>query len=277
MAASLIISKHDRRGGLTLAALLFLAAPAAADPAFSDGGAIQAARIVDAETLALQDGRLLRLVDIDVPERGAAASEAKAALAALLADQPLAVKFAGNPKDRQGRVLGELYAGDLWVQGELLRRGLARVAGTADNRIGIPEMLVLERQARRYRRGLWRDRDMAILSASDAGRAAGHFALVSGDVADVLSNSEGVALFFGADRHSGLVLTLAPDVVKLCRDAGLDPASLRGRTVLTRGYVDGTRRPTIAVMFPEQIELLPQKKNKAAPKSLSGPHATEKR
>lgn len=273
----MIISKRDRRGGFALAALLLLAPPGAADPAFSDGGAIQVARIVDAETLALQDGRMLHLVDIDVPEHGTVAADAKAALAALIGDRPLTVKFAGNPKDRQGRVLGELYAGDLWIQGELLRRGLARVAGTADNRIGLPEMLVLEREARRYRRGLWRDRDMAILPAAEAGRGAGRFALVSGEVADVLSNSDGAALFFGADRHSGLVLTLAPDVVKLCREAGLDPVSLRGQTVLTRGYVDGTRRPTIAVTFPEQIELLSRKQKKAAPKSRPGPPATKER
>ncbi|HEY3918235.1 MAG TPA: thermonuclease family protein [Stellaceae bacterium] len=275
MAASSITSKPER-GGLALAALmLLLAAPAAADPAFSDGGAVAAARIVDDATLALTDGRTLRLVDIDVPERGPLAAEAKSMLAALTADRPLALKFAGNPTDRQGRVLGELYAGDVWVQGELLRRGLARVAGTADNRIGIPEMLVLERQARRYRRGLWRDRDMAILAAAEAGRAAGRFALVSGQVAGLVSNSEGVVLFFGADRHTGLVLTLAPDIVKLCRDAGLDPKALRGQTVLTRGYIDGTRRPTIAVTFPEQIEVLRQKK--AAPKSLSGPPSMKER
>jgi hypothetical protein len=74
---------------------------------------------------------------------------------------------------------------------------------------------------------------------------------------------------FGADQHNGLVLSIASDVVKLCRAAGLDPATLAGKNVLTRGYIDGTRRPTIAIAFPEQLELLRQKK--AAPKSLSEP------
>ncbi|HLI21775.1 MAG TPA: hypothetical protein VKV32_11685, partial [Stellaceae bacterium] len=83
--------------------------------------------------------------------------------------------------------------------------------------------------------------------------------------------------YFGADQHHGFVLTFAPDVVKLCRAAGLDPASLKGKALLTRGFIDGTRRPTIAVTFPEQIELLraPRQRKpgqkKAAPKALSGP------
>jgi endonuclease YncB( thermonuclease family) len=257
-----------RRAFLALI-VLFVAAAAQAAPAFTEGGAIEVARVVDGETLMLKDERMLRLVDIDVPLRGALAAQAKEALAALIDGQSLAVKFAGNAADRQGRVLAELYAGDKWVQGELLRRGLARVAGTADNRIGIAEMLKLERQARRYRRGLWAEPAYAIVSAAEAGRHASSFALVTGTVAQIVSNSSGVLLVFGVDQHSGFVLSIAPDVVKLCRAAGLDLAALVGKTVLTRGYIDGTRRPTIAITFPEQIEVLRQKK--AAPKSLSGP------
>src|SRR5579875_827742 len=95
---------------------MLLAAPAVADPAFTDGGSVDAARVIDGETLVLGDGRTLRLVDIDVPAHGAVAAAAKTALAALIDRQPLTLKFAGNPKDRQGRVLAELYAGDRWVQ-----------------------------------------------------------------------------------------------------------------------------------------------------------------
>jgi endonuclease YncB( thermonuclease family) len=259
--------------------VVVLAAPAPrdfawADPAFTDGGAVEVARVIDGETLLLKDQRTLRLVDIDVPARGALAVQAKAALVALIDDQTLTLKFAGNPKDRQDRVLAELYAGDHWVQGELLRRGLARVAGTADERIGIPEMLVLERQARRYRRGFWADPAAAIVPAADAGKHAGSFALVAGTVAGIVGNAAGIVLFFGADQHSGLVLTFAPDSVKLCRNAGLDPASLQGKTLLTRGYIDGARRPTIAIAFPEQIEIQKEaagRQKKAAPKSLPGP------
>jgi endonuclease YncB( thermonuclease family) len=262
-----------RRALLALTVSL-IAASAHAAPALTDGGRVEAVRIVDGATLTLKDDRVLRLVDIDVPTRGALAGQAKDTLAALIDGQALTVKFSGNATDRQGRMLAELYAGDLWVQGELLRRGLARVAGTADNRAGLAEMLVLERQARRYRRGLWADGSYAIVPAAEAGRHAGSFALVTGTVAHVVSNASGILLVFGADQHNGLVLAVAPDVVKLCRASGLDPAALTDKTVLTRGYLDGTRRPTIAIAFPEQIEILKNsggRQKKAAPKSLSGP------
>jgi micrococcal nuclease len=277
MAISSIISKPERaplrRVFLALIVSLF-ASSAHAAPAFTEGGAVEALREVDGATLVLKDERLLRLVDIDVPLRGAHAAAAKEALAALIDGQALTVKFAGNASDRQDRVLAELYAGERWVQGELLRRGFARVAGTADNRIGLLEMLKLERQARRYRRGIWGDAAYAIVPAAEAGRHAGSFALVTGTVARVVNNSSGMLLVFGADQHEGLVLAIAPDIVKLCRASGLDPAALAGISVLTRGYIDGTRRPSIAIAFPEQIEVLTKKAGrpkKAAPESLPGP------
>jgi endonuclease YncB( thermonuclease family) len=257
-----------RRALLALIVSL-VAASASAAPPFTEGGSVAVARVIDGETLVLADERVLRLVDIDVPSRGPLAAQAKDVLAALIDGQALSVKFSGSASDRQGRVLAELYAGDKWVQGEMLRRGFARVAGTADHRPGLAEMLKRERQARRYRRGLWAEPAYAIVAAVEAGRHAGSFALVTGTVAQVVNNASGMLLVFGADQHNGLVLSLAPDIVKLCRAAGLDPASLVDKTVLTRGYIDGTRRPTIVINFPEQIELLKQKK--AAPKSLSGP------
>ena len=277
MAASSIISKRDRaawRRALPAFIVALAAASAHAAPAFTDGGAVEAARVVDGATLLLKDGRVLRLVDIDVPTRGARAAAAKEALASLIDGQTLSVKFAGTTGDRQGRVLAELYAGERWVQGELLRGGLARVAGTADNRIGLIEMLKLERQARRYRRGIWADAAYAIVPAADAGHRAGGFALVSGVVARIVNNSSGMLLVFGADQHEGLVLAIAPDVVKLSRASGLDPAALAGKPVLARGFIDGTRRPTIAIAFPEQIEVLKPRagrQKKTAPKALSGP------
>ena len=262
-----------------LAALLLalFAAPLWAAPDFRDGGPVEAARIIDGESVLLKDERVLRLVDIDVPSRGALAAEAKAALAELLAGRSLTVKFAGSEKDRQGRLLAQLYADTLWVQGELLGRGLARVAGSADQRIGLHEMLAIERRARSARRGLWSDASFAIVPAEEAGHHAGSFALATGTVAGVSTSSNGLLLFFGADTHTGLVLSVAPDVARLCRDSGFDLAALAGKPVLTRGYIDGSRRPTIAITYPEQIEVLKKLRaqKKAAPNTRSGPPASQ--
>lgn len=239
---------------------MLLAKQATAESTFAPGGSAQIRDVVDGTTLALADGRVLRLVGIETPLRGALGQQAKAALNDLVSGGTIDLRFAGNPRDRQGRVLAQIYAGALWVQGELLRLGLARVHGAADNRLGIPDMLALERQARRYHRGLWSDRAYAVLSAEDAGQSAGTFQLVDFTVAEVASVASQIIVSAGADRHRSLALTIAAPMVKLCRDAGLDPMALKGKRILVRGFIDGKVHPTIAIAFPEQIELLPRKK-----------------
>jgi micrococcal nuclease len=234
--------------------------PAAAEPAFTPGGAAQIRDVMDGATLALTDGRVLHLVGIETPLRGALGQQVKAALSDLVSGGTVELRFAGNPLDRQGRVLAQLYAGALWVQGELVRRGLARVRGAADNRVGIPELLALERQARRYHRGLWSDRAYAVLSADDAAQSAGTFQLVDFTVAEAASVAGQIVVSAGEDRRRSLALAIAAPVAKLCRDAGLDPMALKGKRILVRGFIDGKVHPTIAITFPEQIELLARKK-----------------
>jgi endonuclease YncB( thermonuclease family) len=125
-----------------------------------------AVTIVDGDTLLLGDGRKVRLVGIQTPKlplgrvgfkKWPLADEAKAALAALTQDRRLVVAFGGARADRHGRALAHLVrsADRLWVQGEMLRRGMARVYSFPDNRKAVARMLVLERQARAEKRGIW--------------------------------------------------------------------------------------------------------------------------
>jgi endonuclease YncB( thermonuclease family) len=249
--------------------ILLLIRPAVAEPAFAPGGEAQLRDIVDGMTLDLADGRRLRLVGIETPPRGLLAQQAKAALAELLSGGTMTLRFAGNSRDRQDRVLAQVYVGAVWVQGELLKRGFARVRSTADNRAGIAEMLALERQARRHRRGLWSERTYAVVDADEAARFAGTFQLVGGTVDNIRTASGETFLAFGPDRRSAFTLILAPAALKLCREAGLDPAALAGKRLLVRGFIDGSVRPTMAITHPEQIELLRPKRT--APKQASGP------
>jgi micrococcal nuclease len=237
-----------------------LVRPLAAEPAFTPGGDVEIRDIVDAITLTLADGRSLRLVGIEAPLHGPLGQQAKAALAALIAGDATSLRFAGNPRDRQGHVVAQLYAGSVWVQGELVRRGLARVRGTADNRLGITDLLVLERQARRYHRGIWSDRAYAVLDADDAARFAGTFQLVRFTVTDVARQTGQIFLRSGPDRQSAFALAIDGPALALCRETGLDPVMLKGKQILVRGFIDGRLHPTVAVTYPEQIEVLPRKK-----------------
>ena len=257
--------------GATAALLLALsAAPAASAADFTDGGAVQIRAVLDGMTIALADGRILRLVDIDAPQDGDFAAPAKDALATLVADGRIELRFAGNPRDRQGRVLAEAYVGKTWIQAALLRRGLARVRSSADERAGVADLLAAERRARRYHRGLWADPGYAIRDASEAAGFAGTFQLVGGTIFAATQTSERILLRFGPERRCFLTLEIDRAALKLYRDAGLDPKDLEGKHVRVRGFIDGRLYPTIAITHPEQIEILRVRK-KAAPKKSSRP------
>jgi endonuclease YncB( thermonuclease family) len=256
---------------LAALALILLGLPAAAAPLsdFPPAGTAEVKALEADATLALADGRKLRLAGIDLPIHGPAAREARQALSELALGKTLELRLAGTPRDRQGRVLAQAFIGTLWIEGELLRRGFALVHSTADTRLGVAAMLKIERQARRYRRGLWADPAYAIIDAGAAAKAAGSFRLVSGTVAAAGKTSRGILLRFGPEESRALTALIDARALQLCRAAGLDPLALPGKRLLIRGFIDGTRRPQIAITHPEQIEIL--RGRKKAPAKPPGP------
>jgi len=246
--------------------LLFLLCPVAAALGSPVEESARVAAIADGDTVVLADDRRVRLAGIDAPRAPLGMSgdvawrqgeAAKAALVELAQDRIVTLRYGGAPSDRYGRILAQLYREDgLWLQGEMLRRGVARVHSYADNRARVSEMLAIEDEARRDRRGVWRDPAYAVRRPEEAGRFVESFQLVEGTVVDVAKVKGQVFLNFGADWHSAFTAHLPRNALPLFREAHLDPLSLGGATVRLRGWVRFDSRPMIDVTHPEQIELL---------------------
>src|SRR2546422_967846 len=100
----------------------------------SDGAPVTVTEILDGDTLALADGRRVRLAGIMAAKsplgrpagaRWRMADEAKAGLSALALGRAVELRLPAAETDRYGHTVAQLYRDDgLWVQGELLRRGL---------------------------------------------------------------------------------------------------------------------------------------------------------
>ena len=96
---------------------------------------VRVAEVVDGDTLRLASGDVVRLVQIDAPERGEAecyAWESRRSLASLVRGQRVrlvvdpAVRVADEDKaDRFGRLLRYVFVDELNVNVELVRRGAA--------------------------------------------------------------------------------------------------------------------------------------------------------
>ncbi len=187
------------------------------------------------------------------------ARTAEAALQELAAGRPVTLAFGGAREDRYGRVLAHLARAEdgLWIEGELLRRGLARVYTFPDNRAAAAPMYALESQARAARLGVWADPFYAIHAPEEALQHVDEFEIVEGRVVEAVRLSGGVFLNFGADWHTAFTLRLRGDALRLFRASGIDPLTLKGARVRVRGYIRRDRdRALIDITHPEEIEKL---------------------
>lgn len=207
--------------------------------------------------------RVVRLAGIDQPEPPRprktenVLKEAKATLGRFLDGRTACLLLSNGERDRYGRFLAHVYRDDgLWMQGELLRLGLARVHVTADARALSSEMLAIEDQARRSGRGLWADPRFRVRSVLDIGRDLGSFQLVEGRVLDAERRADRWYLNFGEDWRSDFTVTIPARVLPDFAVANLDPYALKDRIIRVRGWVESLNGPMIEVLIPEQIELL---------------------
>jgi micrococcal nuclease len=268
------MASHRNRyliGVLALAFLVWGVPLATASQGFSaDGLAVLepglVTEVTDGDTVVLADGRIVRMVGIQAPKlplgrRGfrkwPLADASKEALEALSMGQSVALYSGGRQMDRWSRVLAHLRADDhIWLQGEMLRAGMARVYSFADNTALVDEMLAIERDARSARRGIWALSYYAVRSANGATGYANSFQLVEGIIVDVAHVRGRVYLNFGEDWHTDFTILVPSRVRRAFERDGRDLKALEGKAVRVRGWLKDYNGPLIELTHPQQLEVL---------------------
>jgi micrococcal nuclease len=136
-------------------------------PAELAPGVYRVQEVIDGDTLRLANGARIRLIGVDAPELQGPdgqpepwADEATQFLSEVVARAggEVRLEFDLVPQDRYGRFLAYVYAGEMLVNEELVRRGLAR----SRTEFGYSSVMKArfrqaEREAQKARRGIWRD------------------------------------------------------------------------------------------------------------------------
>ena len=113
--------------------------------------------VLDGDTINCEDGITVRLLLVDVPDRGNFGDEARGFVVGLLPKgSELRLEYDKNPRDSEGRWLAYGYLPD----GSLLNRrlvesGFAYVEFSAANQGKLGELRSAEQSARRQSLGLW--------------------------------------------------------------------------------------------------------------------------
>jgi len=236
------------------------------------GGYRTVARIIDGETIALDDGREVRLIGALAPRAGDAAAEPNAwpleteairALTTLVLGQTVKLAFGARRTDRYGRHLAHVFVAqgrsEIWVQGELLVAGAARAYGVPGSFECMTEMLAHERMARAQRRGIWNTALYRMKPARRTGLLMSRrssFDIVEGVVAEMSPTKSATYLNFGRDWKTDFTARIAKDVLAAHPDLKQALQSIKGKRIAVRGWIERRNGPLIDVRHPDQIEML---------------------
>lgn len=112
-------------------------------------------RVIDGDTVLLEDGRRVRYLGIDSPEKGAPHSEEAArANNILVGGKTVRLESSRARQDRDNRLLAYVFVGDTFVNEELVRQGYAYLRHPIRKRY-LQRFLQAQYEARSAGLGLW--------------------------------------------------------------------------------------------------------------------------
>ena len=226
-------------------------------------------RVLDAETVLLDDHQEVRLIGALAPRSPDLSpsaqpwrpeEEATAALRALVLGRSISLATSGRLTDRYGRRLAHLFVEQggerVWVQGELLATGNARAYGLPGSYACMPEMLAHERVARQAGSALWGNAAYAVRSARrtrELMRRRNSYEIVVGTIAKVAVTKARTYINFGADWRQDFTAGIDGRVLRANPEWAKTLASLEGKRVEVRGWIQFRNGPYIDIEDPSQI------------------------
>ena len=274
---------HDSRGkwafaaaaGFILSALFASAAAkdakdgAAGTCTLNPGPVRTVVRIVDADTVLLDDDEQVRLIGALAPrspdlragsQHWPPEDEAVGALRDLVLGKTVELAFANRRVDRYGRLLANLFLernGErTWVQGSLLSSGNARAYALPGGTACLRELLAHERIAREAHLGLWANAVYGVRSAQDPPallRLRNSYQIVAGRIAHVVQIKSRTYINFGEDWHTDFTAGMRAGVWRSRPEQARALAALEGKAVEVRGWIEYRNGPYIEITDLDQI------------------------
>ncbi len=131
-------------------------------PPVASGSGTLVTRIVDGDTIELENGQKVRYIGIDTPETvdprkpvQCFGEEAKTKNEQLVLGKTVRMVKDVSETDKYGRLLRYVYVDDIFVNDYLVREGFARAATFPPDVKFADQFLTAEREARDNNRGLW--------------------------------------------------------------------------------------------------------------------------
>jgi len=149
--------------------LVFLFLASLLPAGFADKTAHKVARVIDGDTIELENGERVRYIGIDTPETKHPSKpveyygrEADSANRSLVEGKEVSLEFDVQERDQYGRLLAYVYVGDIFVNAWLVENGYAQVMTTPPNVRYAERFLELQQKAREEEKGLWGEKGRSV-------------------------------------------------------------------------------------------------------------------
>jgi micrococcal nuclease len=237
--------------------------------AMKHSGTVRVDKVIDAQTVLMNDGKIVRLLGIDYPfmtedAEGGPAIAGKAALEKFL-PKGKEVMLYQNKNREQGRInrmghsLAHLVIKDRgeWVNGALVMQGAAWTVTDSTNSAMADQLYALEEKARTAKKGLWAEASpFGLLSPGTAAQGNGAFRVVEGSVNRGATSKNNLYLNFGTDWKKDFTVMITPAIRKSLSRKGIDPMALAGQKIRVRGWLREWNGPFMELETPERLEIV---------------------
>lgn len=227
---------------------------------------VKVQKVIDPLTFISTNDTIYKLSGLDVPGLDTGGSDiveqATKKVTELIADQDLKVYVTKDQttgrQNRMGQKLvqAERKKDSLWIQGQLVAEGLARVRTTPANPEMARQLLALEESARSASKGLWADPQYGVYGIDLISPKANSFVIVEGRIFSVSNRNNETFLNFGQDWKKDFTIGISPEMRRQISKQGLNFAALVKKNVRVRGFIEDRNGPFITLDHPEQLEVI---------------------
>ncbi|MFC1514591.1 thermonuclease family protein [Candidatus Omnitrophota bacterium] len=238
----------------------------------ADYDLITIAEVIDGDTLALANGRHLRLIGLDTPETKKKTAEgfvddpAPFSLEAARFTRELAqgascrVEFDLEKEDRYRRLLGYCFiqtegSPEIFLNEQLLAQGYAVLYTYPPNTKYVDRFVAAQRLARREKKGLWGGYE--VIAPHEAGAFLGQIRTVRGRVVSTHHSPKVILLNFGGDYRTDFSVAIFKNSFEYFHKQGIVPEVFyKDKTVSVSGRIREYNGPEIIANIPEEIEVI---------------------
>ncbi len=227
---------------------------------------VKVTKVIDPLTFMGEDKNIYSLSGIEIPNLQTGKKdftlEASKTLALLIEDKDLKL-YTTKTRDKgrinrmnQSLVHAELKQDRIWIEGELLAAGLARVKTTPTNPEMHYEMLAIETKTREQKKGLWADSALQVLTPETVTSHENSFAIIEGSPKAAAVTRNMIFLNYGDDYKKDFTVGIPTSLRVAFSKRKINPLQFANTKIRVRGWVQSYNGPFIEIDHPEQIEIL---------------------